>query len=217
MQKDKGLEWEKNWWGTCQNTYGEETKQFFYASKMGLKLHKSHQSPYNIAHWGVSVLDIGGGPVSLLLKVDRMGNKGMCITDGCDCTPPRLKVIDPIQFPAWVYKRYELAGIEYEIKGGEDITAPKRIGYNGDIWNEVWIYNVLQHVKDPKKVIANARRVGSMIRIFEWLDMKPTSTHPHTLQKVELDQWLGGEGKEEIIKTPWDGLAAHCYYGVFPT
>ena len=29
--------WEKNWWGNCCNTFGEEFKQLAYADKMGLK------------------------------------------------------------------------------------------------------------------------------------------------------------------------------------
>lgn len=80
-------EYETDWWGTCANTLQEEQKQLIYAARMGL-----------VAQWGVghppvfdlegrSVIDIGGGPVSLLLKC---GNRG------------RAVVADPAEWPVWV-------------------------------------------------------------------------------------------------------------------
>ena len=60
--------WELGWWGDCTNTYGEEEKQLLYASRMGLKSFHNGKSPYNFDLDGMSILDIGGGPVSLLLK-----------------------------------------------------------------------------------------------------------------------------------------------------
>jgi len=60
-------DFEADWWGSCANTYGEESKQIVYARLMNL-------SPQNLdGHWpvydidGGSVLDIGGGPSSMLL------------------------------------------------------------------------------------------------------------------------------------------------------
>ena len=51
-------EWEKNWWGNCTNTYGEEQKQLLYASRMGLSTFHDGRSPYNLSVSG-KVLDIG--------------------------------------------------------------------------------------------------------------------------------------------------------------
>jgi len=61
-------EWEFGWWGNCVNTYGEETKQLLYAARMGLTAFHDGKSPFNFDLGGASVLDIGGGPSSLLLK-----------------------------------------------------------------------------------------------------------------------------------------------------
>ena len=58
---------ESEWWGNCQNTYFEEEKQLKYARKMGLDRTPNSQTPY-VFDINKTVLDIGGGPTSILLK-----------------------------------------------------------------------------------------------------------------------------------------------------
>lgn len=184
--------WEQDWWGSCTNTLGEETKQLLYANRMGLKMFHDGKSPYNFDLAGASVLDIGGGPTSLLLR----------------CVSIKGKVIDPLSVPDWVLDRYIAAGIAFAQSAGEDIVE------NG--YDECWIYNVLQHVRDPARVIQNAQRASKLIRLFEWIDTPINEGHPHTLTRDMLDSWLGGEGKVERLdgqNTCW-GM---CYYGIFPT
>lgn len=188
-------EWEKDWWGTCQNTYGEEEKQLVYAKRMGLQFFHNNKSPYNIDLKGKSVLDIGGGPSSLLLK---------CVNGEV------LAVLDPCNYPQWVGDRYRDSGIEYEKIKGEEATYDTKQPFN-----EVWIYNVLQHTEDPKKVIDNAKKAGNLIRIFEWIDTPTNIGHPHSLTEKDLNEWLGGEGKTEVLNQT--GLYGKCYYGIFPT
>ena len=184
--------WEAEWWGTCQNTYGEETKQLLYAEKMGLRFFHDDKSPYNIDMNGASVLDVGGGPASLLLK---------CVNvKGC--------VVDPISPPAWVMGRYALAGIDYHMIPAEEM--------NESGWDEVWLYNVLQHTKDPQKIIENAKRAGKLIRIFEWIDTLVTESHPQSFTEADLNRWLNGEGKTENL-TGQNECYGWCYYGIFPT
>lgn len=187
----QALEWEKEWWGTCQNTYGEEEKQLLYAEKMGLTMFYDGKSPYNIDMKGASVLDIGGGPSSLLLK----------------CINVKGKVVDPIMWPQWVYLRYAEAGIAFEVLPGEAIYERG--------WDEVWIYNVLQHTENPKLVIDKAKQAGKLIRIFECLDTPARSGHPSTVTEQDLNQWLGGEGKVEQL-TGQNHVYGRAYYGVFP-
>jgi len=185
-------EWEREWWGNCCNTYGEEEKQLVYARKMGLAFFHNGKSPYNIDMKGAAVLDIGGGPCSLLLK----------------CVNVTGMVIDPCGFPEWTYNRYREAGILYRREHGEDWLL-------SDQSDEAWIYNVLQHTDDPEKVIVNMRRASKLIRIFEWIDTPTNIGHPHTLTEEKLNEWLGGEGKVEVIKE--GGCNGKAYYGVFPT
>lgn len=207
------MNWEQEWHGTCQNTYGEETKQLLYANRMGLEFFHNGKSPYNIDMKGTSVLDVGGGPVSLLLK---------CVNVS------RARIIDPLELPEWVKGRYELAGILYDSIPAEMLChhcywedIDEDIPYSDSDWchyarfDEVWIYNVLQHVENAQKVIKNARKAGKLIRIFEWVDMRPTDTHPQLLTEEKLNEWLGGEGKVEQLNQ--SGCTGRAYYGIFPT
>lgn len=195
MTWNEAQEWERQWWGSCQNTYGEETKQLLYANRMGLRPHHDGRSPYNFDLNGRSVLDIGGGPVSLLLKCTNF---------------KEAYVADPCDYPYWVQLRYEDAGIEYWHVSGETVpTEPNE-------FDEVWLYNVLQHTQDPEKIIRNAQRAGRIIRIFEWINTHINEGHPHSFTERQLNEWLGGEGKVEVL----NGQAncyGRCYYGIFPT
>ncbi len=87
----------------------------------------------------------------------------------------------------------------------------------GDVYDEVWIYNVLQHTMNPKKIIKNAVASGKLVRIFEWLNTPPHEGHPQTLRADKLDKWLGGKGRvAELDREEWGGFHT-AYYGVFST
>jgi hypothetical protein len=178
------IQFERDFWDRCTNTFDEEQKHFVYGEHMGLPRHR-----YQFDAQGKSVLDIGGGPVSILLKCFNLKHG---------------KVIDPIQFPEWVVLRYAMAGVKFQVGFGEDISETG--------WDEVWVYNCLQHVKDPGLLLANARRAGKIVRIFEWL--KPVyEGHPIALTKEALDRWLHGDGQiKEFAEQGCFGLA---YFGAF--
>lgn len=185
--------WEKSWWGNCCNTYMEEEKQLIYASKMGLKQYHDGKTPYNFNATG-RILDIGGGPISMLLK----------------CPNAKGTVIDPCEYPNWIAYRYTCAGIGYVVSKGEDLPILSSIQPGFD---EVWFYNVLQHVEDPAKICANAVAYGKLVRVFEWADNGVSPGHPQNLTEKDLNQWLGGFGKVEMLNTPV--CKGKCYYGIF--
>ena len=184
--------WERDWHGDCLNTYGEETKQFLYAEKMGLKRLHTPKTRYAIEGDGLCVLDIGSGPSSILLKCEGI------VCSAC---------VDPISFPQWVKDRYAYAGIEIIQSKGEDI---KRMGFD-----EAWMYNVLQHTEDPQKVVENARRAAKTIRIFEWVETGTNIGHIHNLTEAKLNEWLDGYGKVETFNGQWN-CYGKGYYGIFP-
>lgn len=195
-QWEKAQVFEKEWWGDCLNTFGEEEKQLTYFQKMGFKLVHNGKSPYNVDLDNKTVLDIGGGACSFLLK---------CLNRPIGCY-----VIDPIfkSTPQWVIQRYVEGGIiPIGVKAEEIGDQP------GKVFDEVWIYNCLQHVEDPEKIIQVAKEKAKIIRIFEWIGIADEHGHPHSLDVQSLNKWLGGEGKVEVLNQ--NTLRGKCYYGIF--
>lgn len=186
MTTDK-YEFERRYWGDCSNTYDEETKQYVYAELMGLT-----RTDFGFDCTGKTIIDIGGGPCSLLLKATNF---------------KAAAVIDPIEYPAWTRARYSDHGILHMMARGEDLPLRSPLKYD-----EAWIYNVLQHVDDPELIIRNAKAISKMVRIFEWIDIPPHEGHPHELKKAKLDEWLGIDGKTMYINQ--SGAVGNCYYGV---
>lgn len=174
--------YELAFWNDCLNTLEEERKHLVYAPLMGITFDLG----------GRDVIDIGGGPVSMLLKCS---NRGACT------------VVDPLinDFPAWVRGRYSENGIACDDLRGEEI-------YFGG-YDEAWIYNVLQHVDDPEQVCANARGAAGVVRVFEWIDIPAYDGHPNELDQESLDGWLDGKGM--TVTLAQDGCYGRAFYGVF--
>ncbi len=68
-------------------------------------------------------------------------------------------------------------------------------------FDEVWFFNVLQHVKDPVLQIENAKKISKIIRVFEPLDTVINNEHPHSFNfdffvhnfpDVEVKKYNGG-------------------------
>jgi 2-polyprenyl-3-methyl-5-hydroxy-6-metoxy-1,4-benzoquinol methylase len=180
--------WEREWWGDCKDTFDEQLKQQTYAELMKLPQFAVHRHGYNLH--GMSVLDIGGGPVSLLLRCYNYR---------------RAVVVDPCTFPQWVMDRYSMAKIEYFKDQAEIITFAEK-------FDEVWLYNCLQHVQDPARVIEMARRSAKKIRVAEVIEIGVYLGHPQNLTKDILDSLFGREGLVEQKSGIAHGL---FYFGVF--
>lgn len=186
-------EWEADWWGDCTATFGEEAKQLSYAHRMGIRNepHYGKWPVYDIT--GRSVLDLGGGPVSMLLKT-RNGGK--------------LTVVDPCPYPQWVGARYAAAGVAFVRQEAERFLDDFH-------YDEVWIYNVLQHVVSPESCIATAKAHGTLLRIFEWVGTETNVGHPHSLSKAELDAWIGNDADGTVSFINENGAYGLAYYGAF--
>jgi len=193
MSWEEAQKWERAWHGDCIRTeLGEEIKQIEYAKRMGLEFFNDGKSSYNIQCHGRSIVDIGGGPCSLLLKADNADQK---------------IVIEPMQMPLWVYQRYKAAGISVISIKGEDLRLKG--------FDEAWIYNVLAHTENPRLVIERAKIAARTIRIFEWINMGISPGHLQSLTKEDLDLWLGKEGHTERLSDKERNLHGWCYYGEF--
>jgi SAM-dependent methyltransferase len=174
--ENKVQHFEANWWGDCANTYGEETKQIAYAKAMGLDPGTWRGGD----HWpkwdfgDASVVDIGGGPSSMLLK----SSFGFGV------------VVDPCPYPEWVKERYANHGVVSAREPAEDYLE----GYGDQRFDVALCYNVLQHTMDPELICREMRRVAKRVHLFEWVDLAPHPGHPHELHAEELAEWLQGEG-----------------------
>lgn len=183
-------DYELSFWGDCTNTYVEETKQWVYARLMGIR--REH---WSLRVYGASIIDIGGGPVSMLLKCHDLG---------------RAMIVDPLiaDYPSWVWHRYRQLGISLAHQRGEDI----RDGGDFASFDEAWIYNVLQHTDDPALVVKNALAVCRRLRIFEWVNVPPCEGHPHELTEVGLNDWLGTSGN--VVPLSYEGCFGDAYVNV---
>lgn len=180
------MKFEVNYWGNCCNTFDEEQKHFIYGHFMGLEIvHYQFIVPQ------IRILDVGGGPVSMLLKATGL-------TEGL--------VIDPLAYPDWTLQRYALKNIKVKVQPGEDMDERG--------WDEVWLYNCLQHTLDPAKIIRNCLRAGKRLRVFEWLDIPAHEGHPWMLTEESMNRWIGQPGKIVMLNDV-SGCTGKAYYGVF--
>jgi len=178
-------DFEKEYWGNCCNTFDEDQKHYVYSKLMGIP-----QAGYSFDAGGKRILDIGGGPTSMLLKTLNL-KEGL--------------VVDPIKYPDWTKARYKIKNIKVKVDLGENV--------NETGWDEVWIYNCLQHAEDPELIIANAKKSAKILRFFEWIDVPAHEGHPHELTESNLNQWIGQTGKTILLRQ--QGCYGKAYYGEF--
>ena len=176
------LKFESEYWGDCTNTFDEDQKHYVYAKYMGLQ--REHFS-FNV--FGKTILDIGGGPTSMLLKAKNLKEGLVC---------------DPLKYPEWTKLRYLEKNINVKAIRGEDIIE--------EGWDEVWIYNCLQHTDDPEKIIHNALKAAKILRIFEWVDIPPHEGHPQMITKEFLDKCLSKNGN--TVELAENGCFGKAYY-----
>lgn len=169
------------------NTFTEENKQLkIYTPRL-----KFTTDPWHFVDFqNKSVIDIGSGPTSLLLKAKNL-KKGY--------------VIDPLmdKFPQWILDRYNFTKLTPISATGEDFKQEADMGL---------IYNVLQHVVDPQKLIENVKKQVKEIRVFEWINVPSDDKHPHVLTAENLDKWFGTKGIVENITE--ENSFTECWYSI---
>jgi len=172
---------------TYRNQHPNEVTKNSFVSKM-MFLHEGVPS--------ASVIDIGCGPLSLLLRVPV--KKGVAL--------------DPIHYGD-LEDAYERMGIERLVKRGEDLTV------EDGMFDEAWIYNCLQHVEDPTKIIENALTVSKVVRIFEWTHIKPYKGHLHELTPELLTAPFNKSNWHTLMTTTGflnhSGLSGNYFMGIF--
>jgi hypothetical protein len=62
----------------------------------------------------------------------------------------------------------------------ESISVPFEDYNTKTKFDEVWFFNVLQHVRDPIMQIENAKKIAKTIRVFEPINTPVNNEHPHS-------------------------------------
>lgn len=186
---------EASFWRVPANMSYGQVKQEGYVDMMGLEEY-GRCARYDLQ--GKTIIDVGGGPCSLLLR----------------CYNFKGTVIDPCDLEPWVYERYAAAGIKV-IKASAEDWEPD------GFYDEAWCYNVLQHVRNPQAVVDMMKRAAKKVRVFEWIDTPTDTGHPNSFTTEDMDKLFGQKGTGRNV-TPDDFLyrflhttEARVYYGVF--
>lgn len=61
--------------------------------------------------------------------------------------------------------------------------------------DEVWLFNVLQHVVDPYKIVERAKAQSKVIRFFEPINYGTNECHPWNLTMAMFKEWFGDSVK----------------------
>lgn len=122
---------------------------------------------------------------------------GYCFNLGTEC-----KIIEPM--PSEHLKRF---GINICTDLAENAI------YESD---EVWLFNVLQHVIDPYKIVERAKKQSKVIRFFEPINYGINECHPWNLTMSMFIEWFGECVKyydfnnEAVNFHTWE-----CAYGIW--
>lgn len=189
---------ELKYWQRPRVVWGEHDKQLSYFE------HMKMWEDFGIADFELdmkdkSVLDIGCGPASSLL---RMTNAAC------------LSGIDPIEYGAAARRRYTAFGIDYRVSPAENLD--REFGEHS-MFDLTLCYNVLQHPENPEKIVKQMIHHSREIRIFEWLWIPTDNEHLWMLTPDMLLNWFQG-CKIKYMATPRVtecGCTASAFVGIF--
>lgn len=158
---DADQQWERDWWGLDWSPKWDDEirKQNGYFRLIGF--------PDDRDFGDKTVLDVGCGPVSMLQRSRHGFARG----------------VDPLAVSEETLKRYADAGIEFLNIKAEEMPVDRQ-------FDEVWIYNCLQHTQDPHEILRRmvaSTKAGSVIRVFEWIDLGICPGHPQNLTEELFD------------------------------
>lgn len=154
-----------------------------YIDAMGIRNDYFHPPDNSLNMSGLNVIDVGGGPSSILLRTNHLrGNQHSGLANGV--------VIDPLVITEHQKLRYEYYGIELIQDQAENIDKYySEKGY----FDECFIYNCLQHVLDPIQILDKATYISKRIRIAEPLNIPTDHMHLHMFTKDYFDNYFSSD------------------------
>ena len=173
------------------------------------KFHDKHTAEFSLKHYenafnyyfkyleiekdlkGKSILEIGPAKCAGLLYCSNFSS---------------AYIVEPTAY-ADTETLYKEKGIEVIRDLYEDCDAP--------FVDEVWILNLLQHVRDPDSIVNKAKQNSKSIKFFEPLDMGIDNEHPHSFSLQDVQEYFGDSVQ---IYTPKGHPGFHgvrCAYGTY--
>lgn len=172
----------------------EERKQHIYSYEEGVKHYKKSYDNYlkylgtDYNHEGKTIVEIGCADFPALQHV----------------TAENKIVIEPMMSTILSEICY-FNDIEYLQRPVEEIKMPPS--------DEIWLFNVLQHVIDPDTFIDKCKASTKLIRFFEPLNYPADVCHPHVLTEEDFTRWFRHFA---IYKDKVEGFHQwDCTYGNF--
>jgi len=140
---------------------------------------------------GKTIIEIGPAKFAGLLYCENYG---------------KSYIIEPTEYDG-LTSYYEGKDLEFIRELYEDYNSPKV--------DEVWIMNLMQHVKDPDALINKAKEHAKIIRFFEPIDLPTNREHPFSFSESDFRYYFGDSVKiyTTIGEKPFH--TAKCVYGVY--
>jgi hypothetical protein len=121
-------------------------------------------------------------------------------------------IVEPM--PSEHLKRFcEENGVTLITEAWEDVQClPDK---NTNQVREIWLFNVMQHVKDPVVFIDKCKNCADRIRFFEPIDQPITAYHPHTYTLADYHAFFGECVNLYNGKSVEGFHEADCAYGIW--
>lgn len=82
--------------------------------------------------------------------------------------------------------------------------------------DEIWLFNVLQHVKDPNLFLKKARELAPVVRFFEPVNWPTCSFHPHTFTYDYYERQFSAAAVQRYKGSSIPNFhEADCAYGIW--
>jgi hypothetical protein len=142
---------------------------------------------------GESVVDLCGGPSSLLLRCKNFS---------------KAIVVDPGDFPDYIANRYKAKGIDWVKMPAEEFVYDKT-------YDNIFLYNALPHVFDAKLIVENAKKFSRKIRVCESIHAGTDDQHFYDLSQEFLEYLFEQKGIVKDMFEPAPSPRGLHFFGVF--
>jgi len=117
-------------------------------------------------------------------------------------------IVEPMDLPENVISNYKANNIKI-LKGAiEELKLPKV--------DEVWLFNVMQHVWNPDTFISKLKKVSKKIVFFEPVNSPIEDVHPHSFTMEDFKKYFGEDSVKFFAgRTEPNFHTSDCVYGTW--